>query len=53
MRYTCTDCHHSIPKGMAVQRSQSFQLVTYCIPCANDRGIVSTRVAAPVARLAS
>jgi hypothetical protein len=38
--YTCTDCDQPIPAGLAVIRSVSFQRVTYCQPCATDRGIV-------------
>ena len=37
--YTCTDCHTPIPTGLAVIRSQSFQRVTYCRPCAIELGI--------------
>lgn len=49
--YTCTDCHTAIPSGEAVIRSQSFQRVTYCRPCAIELGIF---VPAPlVAQLAS
>ena len=46
--YTCTDCHLTIPSGEAVIRSQSFQRVTYCKPCAQDRGLIAVEVA-PVA----
>ena len=38
-KHTCTDCHLPIPTGLAVIRSQSFQRVTYCRPCAIDLGI--------------
>ena len=47
---TCTDCHTTIPSGMAVIRSQSFQRVTYCRPCAVELGIF---VPAPVLANAS
>jgi hypothetical protein len=40
MKHSCTDCHRPIPAGMAVIRSVSFQRVTYCQPCAADRGLV-------------
>ena len=43
--YHCTDCRFPIPAGEAVIRSQSFQRVTYCRPCAIDLGIF---VPAPV-----
>ena len=42
---TCTACKNEIPTGLAVIRSQSFQRVTYCRPCAIDLGIF---VPAPV-----
>ena len=49
-RYHCTDCHHPIPTGLAVIRSQSFQRVTYCKPCAQDRGLIEAeRPSLPVA----
>lgn len=38
--YICRDCDHTIPGGRAVIRSVSFERVTYCQPCAADRGIV-------------
>ena len=43
--YTCTDCHTTIPTGLAVIRSQSFQRVTYCKPCAQDRGLIAAEPA--------
>lgn len=41
MKFECTDCHHPIPNGLAIIRSQSFVRVAYCQPCARDRGIES------------
>ena len=48
---TCTTCETAIPTGMAVIRSQSFQRVTYCRPCAIDLGIFvpAERASLPVA----
>lgn len=31
--YTCTTCHHPIPRGHAVLRSVSFSLVAYHREC--------------------
>ena len=50
--YTCTECHLPIPSGEAVIRSQSFQRVTYCRPCATELGIFVPAELA-VAQLAS
>ena len=38
-KHTCTDCHTTIPSGLAVIRTRSFQRVTYCRPCAVELGI--------------
>jgi len=53
--YTCTDCHHPIPTGMAVIRTRSFQRVTLHKDCAEFAGIVlAAEVASDApARLAS
>jgi hypothetical protein len=55
MNHKCQDCNEKIPNGHAVIRSQSFQRVAYCRPCATDRGIVlaAAVVSAVPARLAS
>ena len=41
-RHTCTDCHHSIPRGQEVLRTTSLfdrsALVAKCRPCAEDAG---------------
>ena len=52
---TCTHCRTAIPTGLAVIRSQSFQRVTYCRPCAIELGIFvpAQCEAVDVARLAS
>ena len=51
-KHTCTTCNHPIPTGLAVLRSQSFQLVAYCQPCARERGIESPALL-PAFRVAS
>ena len=47
-RYTCTDCHHPIPNGMAVIRSISLQRVTLHRDCAELRGIHAATVNAVI-----